>query len=440
VLRSITAVIQLEPANLLQFPGSDIPFRSSFARFGELTFSSAFQPIFSLSHRRSIGYEALLRAQNPAGDEVPPLAVLGRSSARGRWNNLERGVQLLHASNFTQIANAHDRLFLNTRPDGFIVSDAYRRLVEGTLRYLQLTPARIVLEVLETPNGNLQKLVEGVASFRQLGFLIALDDFGAGQSNIDRVWQLQPDIVKLDRSVIEQATRNPRVARLLPRLVSLLHETGALVLVEGVETQHEALLAMECDADLVQGFYFARPAPDRGDEVTSRRTMDSLWQSFRERTEEKKRAEVSVLSVYTSALQTAGERFVAGIDFALTCQDFLRLEGAARCFLLDAQGEQIGGEIIAMQRRTSRSDLFRAVADAPGACWERRSYFRNALSQPGKVHVTSPYLSINGVHLCVTLSIAILVQGKMRVLCADMDWRYMLGHYDVGDTARRDWR
>ena len=411
---------------------------SSFARLRDLTLSSAFQPIFNLSHHRPIGYEALLRACAPAGNEVLPMAVLNRAPAPGRWNNLERGVQLLHASNFMQIANANDLLFLNARPDGFIVSKAYRHLVEVTLRRLQLTPDRIVLEVLETANGNLQQLVEGIASFRQQGFLIALDDFGAGHSNIDRVWQLQPDIVKLDRSVIEQAARNPRVARLLPRLVSLLHETGALVLVEGVETQHEALLWMECDAEFVQGFYFARPAPGRADEVPFRAIMDSLWKLFRARIEENVRADVLLLSVYTAALQTAAERFAAGIDFALTCEEFLRLEAAARCFLLNAQGEQIGREIMATRWCTSPSNLFRAAVDASGACWDRRPYFRNAISQPGKVQITQPYLSINGRHLCVTFSIAIRAKDTMWVLCADMDWRHRVGHCGAGDTVSQD--
>jgi EAL domain-containing protein (putative c-di-GMP-specific phosphodiesterase class I) len=427
-------ITQLESPDLLQFAGGDVPFRSSFARFGDLTLSSAFQPIFNLSHHRPIGYEALLRARDPAGEDVPPMTLLNRSFTAGRWNNLERGVQLLHASNFTQFANANDWLFLNTRPADFIVSEAYRRLVEETMRRLQLRPDRIVLEVLEVSNGNLQQLIEGIASFRQQGFLIALDDFGAGHSNIDRVWQLQPDIVKLDRSLIEQAARNARVGRLLPRLVSLLHETGALVLVEGVEMQQEALLAMECDADFVQGFYFARPAPGRADEVASRTIMDSLWQQFRMRSEEAARAELLLLSAYTAALRTAAERFAVGVDFALTCEEFLRLEDAARCFLLNAQGEQIGRAITATRWSTSPVPRFRAVIDATGACWDRRPYFRNAISHPGTVQITQPYLSINGRHLCVTFSIAVCVKNAIWVLCADMDWRHRVGHCDAGNN------
>ena len=285
VRSTITAIIQMGPQDLMKFSESGTPFQSSSMRYDDLTLSTAFQPIFSLRHHSWIGYEALLRAKDSAGNEVPPLEVLGRPLVQGRWNDLERSVQLLHASNFAQMCIADDRLFLNIRPDGFIVSEAYRRVVDATLKRLELTPHRIVLEVLESPNGKLQQLVEGIAGFRQQGFLIALDDFGVGHSNIDRVWQLRPDIVKLDRSVVEQAALDSRGARLLAKLVSLLRETGALVLVEGVETQDEAFLALECDADLVQGFYFGRPAAGRGDEATSKKVVDSLCNSFRRRSD-----------------------------------------------------------------------------------------------------------------------------------------------------------
>ena len=335
-----------------------------------------------------------------------------------------------------QVANAQQRLFLNARPDSFITSDAYRRLVDETLTRLQLVPERVVLEVLETPNGNLERLLEGIASFRRQGFLIALDDFGAGHSNIDRVWRLQPDIVKLDRSVITQAAREPRVARMLSRLVSLLHETGALVLVEGVETQSEALLSMECDADFVQGFYFARPAPGKVDEESCREVMDSVSEMYRGRVELNERTKTTLLSAYTDALQTAAERFCAGINFPLATEDLLRQEGVARCFLLDCQGYQIGDDIKATRPCASAPNLSRSTAVVSGSCWDRRPYFRDAISEPGVVQISEPYLSINGVHLCVTFSIAISAKGSMWVLCADTDWQHMAGCYDVDNAMR----
>ena len=416
-------MIKLTSSNLLEFPGGRKSSDHSFAHFGDLTLTSAFQPIFSLSHRRSIGYEALLRARDGSGNNVYPPEVFERSSSIGRWNNLERGVQLMHASNFTRVATAQEWLFLNTRPDGFIVSDAYRHVVEDSLRRLHLSPERIVLEVLETPNGNLQRLIEGIASFRQKGFLIALDDFGAGHSNIDRVWQLQPDIVKLDRRVIEQAARSAHVARLLPKLISLLHEAGALVLVEGVETLREALLVMECDADFAQGFFFARPAPGGVDKAESRTVIDNLWQSYLTYAEEKNNEQAILLAAYATALQSTADRSIEGADSPSTCKDLLLLDGAVRCFILNAQGEQLGGDVSANGPGASSPGLSLGLIDPRGACWERRPYFKNAVEHPGVVQITKPYLSINGAHFCVTLSIAVLIRDVLKILCADIDWQ-----------------
>lgn len=294
--------MKLESPELLQLPARDASSPRSYARLGNLTLSSAFQPVFSLAHRRSIGYEALFRANDTDGNAIAPTAVFARTHLKARWNNLERGVQWLHVSNFMRMAAPHDWLFLNTPPDSFIVSEAYRLLAGESLKQFRLEPERIVLEVLETPNEDPQRLIEGIASFRQQGFFIALDDFGAGHSNIDRVWQIQPDIVKLDRRVIEQAALNPRIACLLPRLVSLLHETGALVLVEGVETQEEALLAMDCDADFTKDFYFARPAAIGADTTVARTIMDSLWQLYRTRNEEETRGRTAFLSRHVPVL------------------------------------------------------------------------------------------------------------------------------------------
>ncbi|KPD16405.1 hypothetical protein ADM96_26285 [Burkholderia sp. ST111] len=408
---------------MLQFPASDASSSRSFARFGNLTLSSAFQPVFSFAHRRSIGYEALLRANDPTGNAIAPSAVFGRTHPKATWTNLERGVQWLHVSNFKRIAGACDWLFLNSSPDGFVVSEAYRRLVEESLRQFRLAPERIVLEVLETPNGDPQRLTEGIASFRELGFLIALDDFGAGHSNIDRVWQIQPDIVKLDRRVIEQAALNPRVARLLPRLVSLLHETGVLVLVEGVETREEALLALESEADFTQGFYFARPAAIGVDTTAARSIMDSLRQLSSTRNEEEMRNHAAFLSTYVPVLHAVAERLAAGADVAGACAIVLRRHDVTRCILLDALGEQIGGDVSLRPTRSMPSECIPAWADVSKACGKQGSWacFREAIGQPGTVQVSQPYLSATGSNLCTTLSLAFSVQGEARVLCADID-------------------
>lgn len=162
--------------------------------------------------------------------------------------------------------------------------------------------------------------------------------------------------------------------------------------------------------------------------------MDSISETFRARVELNERTKTTLLSAYTDALQTAADRLCAGIDLPHATEDLLRLEGAARCFLLDGQGYQIGDDLKAAQPCATAPNRFRSTAVASGGCWDRRPYFRDAISEPGTVQISEPYLSINGMHLCVTFSIAISARGSMWVLCADTDWQHMAGRHDVGNA------
>jgi EAL domain-containing protein (putative c-di-GMP-specific phosphodiesterase class I) len=81
--------------------------------------------------------------------------------------------------------------------------------------------------------------------------------------------------------MITQAGNNARIRRMMPVMVSLLHEAGSMVLMEGIETASEALIAMDADADFVQGFFFARPQPMLPDTRADRVLFDRLWLDFR---------------------------------------------------------------------------------------------------------------------------------------------------------------
>ena len=112
--------------------------------------------------------------------------------------------------------------------------------------------------------------------YRTLGCLIVIDDFGAGYSNFDRIWRLKPDIVKIDREMTRRATVEPLARRMFAGIVSVLHEAGALVCVEGIETEAEALCATDADADLVQGHYFAPPGAELLPENARRDVFERL--------------------------------------------------------------------------------------------------------------------------------------------------------------------
>lgn len=133
-----------------------------------------------------------------------------------------------------------------------------------SLKQLQqhgVDPHRLVFEITELGGGN-QRLPEVVARYRDAGARIAIDDFGAGYSQLDRVLALQPDILKLDMRLFQQAARGGPSGEVVKALAQMAEKTGCWIIAEGVETEAELDFALECGARFVQGYLFARPALD----------------------------------------------------------------------------------------------------------------------------------------------------------------------------------
>jgi EAL domain-containing protein (putative c-di-GMP-specific phosphodiesterase class I) len=401
---------------------------------GELTLSSVFQPVFSLSHMRAVGYEGLLRAHDALDRPVSPLDVFGQASRTGEALTIDRLAQALHLENFKMLGAQTEWLFLNVHP-GALTEPYHAAALLANLKRLHIEPRRVVLEVLEQSAEDIERLAVAVQQFREHGFLIALDDFGAGHTNIERIWQLDPDIVKLDRVMLSHAGHNvhaPLSARTLKQrrnmeavlsgIVSLLHEAGKLVLIEGVETEHEAQLALASGADFVQGFFFARPHPGAADSLHAQTVIGELTERYRMQTEARERRVATRLQPYVRAFERAAERLAAGEPLDEVCWNFLALDNAARCFLLDANGRQAGRNVVLRADRAAHEARFLPLVDAQGANWLRRPYFRAALADPERVQVTRPYLSINEAMPCVTLSVETRSGGKRCVLCGDIDW------------------
>ena len=398
------------------------------------TLSSVFQPVFSLSHMRAVGYEGLLRAHDALDRVVSPLDVFGQAARVGEAMQVDRLSQALHLENFNVLGAENEWLFLNVHPAA-LTEPYHMAALLANLKRLQIEPRRVVLEVLEQRADDIETLADAVQHFREHGFLIALDDFGAGHSNIERIWQLDPDIVKLDRVMLSHAAHSAHAVHgtsqlkhrrnmeaILCGVVSLLHEAGKLVLIEGVETEHEAQLALSSGADFVQGFFFGRPNPGLADAPQAHTLMSELTDRFRMQTEAKERRVAMRLQPYVRAFERAAERLAAGEQLEEVCWNFLALDNAARCFLLDANGRQAGRNVVLRADRAAHEARLLPLIDAQGANWLRRPYFRAALGDPERVHVTKPYLSINEALPCVTLSVETRMGGQRGVLCGDIDW------------------
>lgn len=389
--------------------------------FGDYQLTSHFQPIYGLSAQRPIGYEALLRPLAADGTPISPLELLN-SYDGSRRQQLDRLCHHLHISNFQHFPDEDGWLFLNMTPEVFLQAKSIRNeeSLGRMLGTLDFSPHRLVIEVLEESVKNQQEFESAVAFFREMGCLIALDDFGAGSSNFDRVWKIRPQIVKLDRNLIVQAAEQKRIRRLLPQIVSLLHEAGAMVLAEGVETEEQGYIALDSDIDFVQGYLLGRPQSRLAQRGNAEMVIDDLWTSFETRMKQDRTQHKQALAPYLNAIGYAAVLLSAGRSLAEASASFLELPLSDFSYLLDQHGRQVGLNHWAPHAKPNIDPRLAPLADTRGSRWSRRPYFRRAVENFGKAQVTRPYLSSSSADLCVTVSASFKLNGKVHVVCGDV--------------------
>ena len=394
----------------------------------EFRLSSHFQPIFSLAHRRPVGYEGLVRATDARGRVVRPYELFSKAHQVEARIRLDRQCRALHVQNFRALGNARSWLFLNVDPqvasEGLQFGAFFAEMLESN----GFPAHRVAVELIETPFEDEARLSAAVEYYRGLGCLTVIDDFGAGYSNFDRIWRLRPDIVKIDREMTRRVTVEPLARRMFTGIVAVLHEAGALVCVEGIETEAEALCAIDANADLIQGDYFAAGSEKLLAEDAKSEVFERLITGHRADFADFQKRHHTRLVPYLAAIKNAVQDLALGAKFQPAVQGLLRLPSAQRCYLIGGDGLQIGANVEAERKVHSHDKRFEVVQPTEGTDWQTKPYFRRAIETPGKVQITRPYLSVLGPKLCVTLSFAFeAADGSQQVLCVDLDFASLAG-------------
>ncbi len=381
---------------------------------------SAFQPIYSIAHKRVVGYEALIRGQNSKGNRISPYDIFSADKSERAVVFLDRLCRYLHLGNFKFVGDDINWLYLNISPTSICNRHKYGLYFEDLLEEYNFDPSRVVIEIVEHPINDEQLLMDVSDYFKSLGCLIAIDDFGAGYSNFERVWKLSPHIVKLDRSMIEQASRDKKVKDLFPGMVSLLHQAGSLVLIEGIETEEQAIIAMDSDVDFVQGFYFAKPMENLKIIKDCQFPFDTLFDTYKEMTMEREKQGQNSITFQKNLIMQVIDRLKNGESLEEASSPLKEEESVIRSYLLLPDGRQVGSTQLSDRGMDNVDARFKPLEDAKSADWFRRHYLRRAIMHPEQIQVTRPYLSITGGHMCLTMSILFNSSDGEKVFCCDL--------------------
>jgi diguanylate cyclase (GGDEF)-like protein len=216
-----------------------------------------YQPIYDTTSRRLIACEALLRWNDPVRGYVAPLEFIPAAEDNGLIGPLTEWV-LLHACREATAWPDDVQLCVNLSPLN-LSQPALAATVARILADTGLAPRRLVLELTEgllLEGSNIVR--EAVLGLKRLGVELWIDDFGAGHANLSYLQLLACNVVKIDRSFLDQHDKR---RELLGGMITLAQSCGLRVVAEGVETAEHDQLLKELGCDLLQGFLLARPMP-----------------------------------------------------------------------------------------------------------------------------------------------------------------------------------
>lgn len=388
--------------------------------FENITLTSHFQPIYSIDHQKIIGYEALIRGKDNDGNNIIPNIIFDAPCDERSSVYLDRLCRYTHIANAQKLKNQDKWLFINVSSLACEKGRNYGTFFSDLLSYFNIPAERVVVEIIEDHCTNNAKLVETCNYYKSMGCLIAIDDFGAGHSNFERIWNLRPDLVKLDRSILLRAIKSNHTQKMLTGIVQVLHQSGCLVVIEGIETEEQALIAIDSNADFVQGFYFSRPQPASFIETEIKPLFAHLMTQTIAIEQYQLQQDLHWSATYRSLFLQAVMTIKAGESIKSITKSLMNLKKVIRCFLVDNQGQQLGESYIVDQIKLNPDGQFYQLQLGKGANWYRKHYIRNALRQPNQMYISAPYQSITGDGLCITTSMCFDTDEGQKILCMDI--------------------
>ena len=223
-----------------------------------MPFSMAFQPIVNVETGNVYAYEALVRGPNGEGAGT----VLSQLTDENRYSfDQSCRVQALTLASRLGLVETGAMLSINFLPNAVYSPAACIQLTLKTARELHFPLNRLLFEITEGEEVRNAAHLQAIArEYHRHGFGIAIDDFGAGFSNLNLLAELECAVVKLDMALTRNLHQRARAEAIVRSTNRLCRELGITVIAEGVETVHEYHLLRDCGIHLMQGYLLAKPA------------------------------------------------------------------------------------------------------------------------------------------------------------------------------------
>lgn len=384
-----------------------------------------FQPIISLKDKKIVGIEALSRgisAESPS--LISPISLLDAAANQNLSLDLDRLFRRKAFENYQVISQMTDvLLFLNV--DTKILDNKSLEL-GWTYKYaesLGLKSKQIAIEICESKIEDTEKLIKFVENYRKCGFIIAIDDFGNSHSNLERIIQVKPDIIKISRALVDQVHKDFYKEAIVRSIVHLAKNVGAVTIAEGVENNLDVLKCHELGIDLYQGFYFAQPSDccittNQKCREKIYETLFRLTNHMKEYIHEKHHKHNKFLTLYNHILNKM--KNAASDEISSLLSETQTTSNDIECvYMLDAEGKQT--HIFNISENTKpfhQHQLFQKVGD--GSDHSLKDYFVHSSYMNTNIFISEEFMSHTSKHFCKTVSSKFInAEGIQYTLCID---------------------
>lgn len=217
-----------------------------------------FQPIYNFGPAQLYGVEILTRPDTQ-GILINPEVLFEAALQYGLYAELEILSWSMAVSAIAKFLN-NEKVFLNCSPY-FIESSQFLR-VKAMLEKNHVSPQSVILEITErSAISDFKLFYDQLHNYREHGFRFAVDDVGGGYASLESIIEIKPEVVKIDRHIVKDSSRDVFKQSIIKFIVSLCKENNIMVVAEGIETPEDLCVVRELGVQAGQGYYLYRPTP-----------------------------------------------------------------------------------------------------------------------------------------------------------------------------------
>jgi len=221
-----------------------------------------FQPIVDLASNTIFGYESLARGVSDEGNLIYPDTLFRWGREGDMLFYLDRACRETSLKT-AAVKNIASKVFINFIPTAIYDPQHCLQSTVKWARQLDFDPKNIIFEVIESDYvADLDHLKKILDFYKSQGFMVALDDVGSGYSSLNMIAKLLPDIVKIDREIIDHIDTNIVNQSIFRAIVQIAKDNNIIVLAEVIERAEEAVFCTQEGADLAQGYYYGKPSSE----------------------------------------------------------------------------------------------------------------------------------------------------------------------------------